>query len=252
MRQSIYSEIDKKIEKSLNLLQVTDPFFYSEMETIYEIIRGTDYLSHDRLVKGPLPYVAKDETLLIAIEFLEKCNPKYKSKFIDDYEKGKATISEEKRSIVSWNPNTLEYNVAIHDYDTIETAKDIIHEYFHALNINPYALLGSLTETISLTAEFMLLSFLKVILKKIWKKIYTVKEMIYIYIYKYVLGYIHAKALLARNLSFDSLSEINELLKEGNFVAFETKIIGGDTPSTLCNYCTKEDFSYKPRQIIKK
>ncbi len=87
MRQSIYSEIDKKIEKSLNLLQVTAPFFYSEMETIYEIIRGMDYLSHDGLVKGPLPYVSKEEALLIAIEFLEKCNPKYKSKFIDDYEK---------------------------------------------------------------------------------------------------------------------------------------------------------------------
>lgn len=310
MRQSIYSEIDKKIEESLNLLQVTDPFFYSEMETIYEIIKGMDYLSPAGLVKGPLPYVSKDEALLIAIEFLEKCNPKYKSKFIEDYEKDKVTISEEKRSIVSWNPNTLEYNVAIHDYDTVETAKDIIHEYFHALNINPYALRESLTETVSLTAEFMLLSFLKekgyndydlniinqrrrnyldnnlhflkMMLplyiekkqkghitretlekipstasisksnfeKNLEKDLYSKRDDIYIY--KYVLGYIHAKALLARNLSFDSLSEINELLKEGNFVEFETKIIGDDTPSTLCNYCTKEDFSYKPRQIIKK
>ena len=72
MRQSIYSEIDKKIEESLNLLQVTDSFFYSEMETIYEIIKGMDYLSPAGLVKGPLPYVSKDEALLIAIEFLEK------------------------------------------------------------------------------------------------------------------------------------------------------------------------------------
>lgn len=310
MRQSIYSEIDKKIEKALKQLQIMDPFFYSEMETIYEIIKGMDYLSHDGLVKGPLPYVPKEEALLIAIEFLENCNPKYKSKFIDDDKKGKISISEEKRSIVSWDSNTLEYNVAIHDYDTIETAKDIVHEYFHALNINPYALRGSLTETVSLTAEFMLLSFLKEkgyndydlniinqrrrnyldnnlhflkmmlplyiekkqkehITRETLEKIpstasisksnleknlekYLASKRDDIYIYKYVLGYIHAKALLARNISFDSLSEINELLKEGNFVEFETRIIGEDTPSTLCNYCTKEDFSYKSRQIIKK
>lgn len=311
MRQSIlYSEIDKKLEKSLEQLQIMDPFFYSEMETIYEIIKGMDYLSYEGLVKGPLPYISKEETLFIASEFLEKCNPKYKSKFIDDYKKGKITISEEKRSIVGWNTNTLEYNVGIHDYHTIETAKDIVHEYFHVLNINQYALRSSLTETVSLTAELMLLSFLKekgyndydlnimnqrrrnyldnnlhflkmmlplYIEKK--QKGYLTRELFEkipstaaiskgnfeknlkkvldsnredLYIYKYVLGYIHAKAFLARNISFDSLSEINELLKEGKFVEFETQITGKDTPSTLCNYCTKEDFSYKPKQYIKK
>lgn len=63
--------------------------------------------------------------------------------------------------MIEWNFYTLDYNINIEKTDTITMACDLVHEYFHSLNLNTYILRFALTETVSITAELMFLEFLK-------------------------------------------------------------------------------------------
>ena len=62
---------------------------------------------------------------------------------------------------MKWDVKSLEYDINIEKTDTITMAYDLVHEYFHTLNLNIYVVRAALTETVSIIAELMFLEFLK-------------------------------------------------------------------------------------------
>lgn len=154
-------KLEKYLEQNLAKIEQYDPFLYNEMQTIYEILKDAEYPLDTGLAQGPLPMVSSEEAVTLAAEFLEKCNPEYKEKLLNDYYMGKITFNPKKESIMGWNANTLDYNINIRQTNIITMASELVHEYFHTLNINLYVLRSAFTEIVSITAELMFLEFLK-------------------------------------------------------------------------------------------
>lgn len=161
MKKEIYTQLEEKLHQSLKKIKQTDPFLYNEMRTIYEMLKDAEYPSSKGLAQGPLKRVTEQEAVALAAKFLENCNSKYKENMLEDYTNGKIIFNSKKKSFLVWNIYSLEYDINIEKTDTLTMAYDLVHEYFHSLNLNRYILRQALTETISIIAEFLFLEFLK-------------------------------------------------------------------------------------------
>lgn len=131
------------------------------MRIIYEMLKDAEYPTSKGLVQGPLARVTEEQAIALVAEFLEKCNPRYKDNLLKDYSNGKIIFNPEEKSIMKWDVKSLEYDINIEKTDTITMAYDLVHEYFHTLNLNIYVVRAALTETVSIIAELMFLEFLK-------------------------------------------------------------------------------------------
>ena len=161
MKKEFYIQLEEKIYQDLKKIKQTDPFLYNEMRIIYEMIKDAEYPTSEGLAQGPLARVTEEQAIALVAEFLEKCNPRYKDNLLKDYSNGKIIFNSEEKSIMKWDVKSLEYDINIEKTDTITMAYDLVHEYFHTLNLNIYVVRAALTETVSIIAELMFLEFLK-------------------------------------------------------------------------------------------
>lgn len=161
MEKIFYTQLEEKIQQNLKKIKQTDPFLYKEMRIIYEMLKDAEYPTSKGLVQGPLARVTEEQAIALVAEFLEKCNPRYKDNLLKDYSNGKIIFNPEEKSIMKWDVKSLEYDINIEKTDTITMAYDLVHEYFHTLNLNIYVVRAALTETVSIIAELMFLEFLK-------------------------------------------------------------------------------------------
>lgn len=310
MEKIFYTQLEEKIQQNLEQIKQQDPFLYNEMRIIYEMLKDAEYPTSKGLVQGPLTKVTEKESIALAAEFLEKCNPRYKENLLKDDSNGKISFNPKEKSFLKWHVNSLEYDINIEKTDTITMAYDLVHEYFHALNLNIYILRMALTETVSIIAELMFLEFLKtkgysdydlnivsqkrrsyydnnlhllkmvlpLYLDKKEKNIITEetyrnlskqvgvsqqnininlghllnsKELV-LGTYQYVIGYLQARMVLYKGLDCHGLEVLNENLKNANFKEFEEKLIGDELIETIHTYAKKDDFSYRPPQLVKK
>ena len=161
MEKNFYTQLEEKVQQNLKKIKQTDPFLYKEMRIIYEMLKDAEYPTSKGLVQGPLARVTEAQAIALVAEFLEKCNPRYKDNLLKDYSNGKIIFNPEEKSIMKWDVKSLEYDINIEKTDTITMAYDLVHEYFHTLNLNIYVVRAALTETVSIIAELMFLEFLK-------------------------------------------------------------------------------------------
>ena len=310
MEKNFYTQLEEKVQQNLKKIKQTDPFLYKEMRIIYEMLKDAEYPTSKGLVQGPLARVTEEQAIALVAEFLEKCNPRYKDNLLKDYSNGKIIFNPEEKSIMKWDVKSLEYDINIEKTDTITMAYDLVHEYFHTLNLNIYVVRAALTETVSIIAELMFLEFLKTkgysdydlnivnqkrrsyynnnlhLLKLVLplyldkKEKNTVAEETYrnlpelvgvsqqninlnlehilnskelaLDAYKYVIGYLQARMVLYKGLDCHGLEALNENLKNANFKEFEERLIGDDLVETIHTYAKKDDFSYRPPQLVKK
>ena len=310
MEKKFYTQLEEKVQQNLKKIKQTDPFLYKEMRIIYEMLKDAEYPTSKGLVQGPLARVTEEQAIALVAEFLEKCNPRYKDNLLKDYSNGKIIFNSEEKSIMKWDVKSLEYDINIEKTDTITMAYDLVHEYFHTLNLNIYVVRAALTETVSIIAELMFLEFLKTkgysdydlnivnqkrrsyynnnlhLLKLVLplyldkKEKNTIAEETYrnlpelvgvsqqninlnlehilnskelaLDAYKYVIGYLQARMVLYKGLDCHGLEALNENLKNANFKEFEERLIGDDSVETIHTYAKKDDFSYRPPQLVKK
>lgn len=310
MEKIFYTQLEEKVQQNLKKIKQTDPFLYKEMRIIYEMLKDAEYPTSKGLVQGPLARVTEEQAIALVAEFLEKCNPRYKDNLLKDYSNGKIIFNPEEKSIMKWDVKSLEYDINIEKTDTITMAYDLVHEYFHTLNLNIYVVRAALTETVSIIAELMFLEFLKTkgysdydlnivnqkrrsyynnnlhLLKLVLplyldkKEKNTIAEETYrnlpelvgvsqqninlnlehilnskelaLDAYKYVIGYLQARMVLYKGLDCHGLEALNENLKNANFKEFEERLIGDDSVETIHTYAKKDDFSYRPPQLVKK
>lgn len=161
MEKNFYTQLEEKVQQNLKKIKQTDPFLYKEMRIIYEMLKDAEYPTSEGLAQGPLARVTEEQAIALVAEFLEKCNPRYKDNLLKDYSNGKIIFNSEEKSIMKWDVKSLEYDINIEKTDTITMAYDLVHEYFHTLNLNIYVVRAALTETVSIIAELMFLEFLK-------------------------------------------------------------------------------------------
>lgn len=161
MEKIFYTQLEEKVQQNLKKIKQTDPFLYKKMRIIYEMLKDAEYPTSKGLVQGPLARVTEEQAIALVAEFLEKCNPRYKDNLLKDYSNGKIIFNPEEKSIMKWDVKSLEYDINIEKTDTITMAYDLVHEYFHTLNLNIYVVRAALTETVSIIAELMFLEFLK-------------------------------------------------------------------------------------------
>lgn len=161
MEKIFYTQLEEKVQQNLKKIKQTDPFLYKEMRIIYEMLKDAEYPTSKGLVQGPLARVTEEQAIALVAEFLEKCNPRYKDNLLKDYSNGKIIFNPEEKSIMKWDVKSLEYDINIEKTDTITMTYDLVHEYFHTLNLNIYVVRAALTETVSIIAELMFLEFLK-------------------------------------------------------------------------------------------
>lgn len=161
MEKNFYTQLEEKVQQNLKKIKQTDPFLYKEMRIIYEMLKDAEYPTSKGLVQGPLARVTEEQAIALVAEFLEKCNPRYKDNLLKDYSNGKIIFNSEEKSIMKWDVKSLEYDINIEKTDTITMSYDLVHEYFHTLNLNIYVVRAALTETVSIIAELMFLEFLK-------------------------------------------------------------------------------------------
>lgn len=310
MEKNFYTQLEEKVQQNLKKIKQTDPFLYKEMRIIYEMLKDAEYPTSKGLVQGPLARVTEEQAIALVAEFLEKCNPRYKDNLLKDYSNGKIIFNPEEKSIMKWDVKSLEYDINIEKTDTITMAYDLVHEYFHTLNLNIYVVRAALTETVSIIAELMFLEFLKTkgysdydlnivnqkrrsyynnnlhLLKLVLplyldkKEKNTIAEETYrnlpelvgvsqqninlnlehilnskelaLDAYKYVIGYLQARMVLYKGLDCHGLEALNENLKNANFKEFEERLIGDGLVETIHTYAKKDDFSYRPPQLVKK
>lgn len=161
MEKNFYTQLEEKVQQNIKKIKQTDLFLYKEMRIIYEMLKDAEYPTSKGLVQGPLARVTEEQAIALVAEFLEKCNPRYKDNLLKDYSNGKIIFNSEEKSIMKWDVKSLEYDINIEKTDTITMAYDLVHEYFHTLNLNIYVVRAALTETVSIIAELMFLEFLK-------------------------------------------------------------------------------------------
>lgn len=310
MEKNFYTQLEEKVQQNLKKIKQTDPFLYKEMRIIYEMLKDAEYPTSKGLVQGPLARVTEEQAIALVAEFLEKCNPRYKDNLLKDYSNGKIIFNSEEKSIMKWDVKSLEYDINIEKTDTITMAYDLVHEYFHTLNLNIYVVRAALTETVSIIAELMFLEFLKTkgysdydlnivnqkrrsyynnnlhLLKLVLplyldkKEKNTVAEETYKNLpdlvgvsqrnininlehilnseeqltdtYQYVIGYLQARMVMYKGFDYHDLEMLNENLKNAKFKEFVEKLLGDDTVETIHTYTKKDDFSYRPPQLVKK
>ena len=310
MEKNFYTQLEEKVQQNLKKIKQTDPFLYKEMRIIYEMLKDAEYPTSKGLVQGPLARVTEEQAIALVAEFLEKCNPRYKDNLLKDYSNGKIIFNSEEKSIMKWDVKSLEYDINIEKTDTITMAYDLVHEYFHTLNLNIYVVRAALTETVSIIAELMFLEFLKTkgynaydlnIVKQKRRSYYnnnlhllklvlplyldkketnTVAEETYKNLpdlagvsqrnininlehilnseeqltdtYQYVIGYLQARMVMYKGFDYHDLEMLNENLKNAKFKEFVEKLLGDDTVETIHTYAKKDDFSYRPPQLVKK
>lgn len=310
MKKEFYIQLEEKIYQYLKKIKQTDPFLYNEMRSIYEMIKDAEYPTSEGLAQGPLAVMTEEESIALAAEFLEKCNSEYKENLLKDYSNGKIIFNPQKKSFLKWDINSLEYDITIEKTDTITMACNLVHEYFHALNLNRCIVRKALTETVSIIAELMFLEFLKTkgynaydlnIVKQKRRNYYnnnlhllklvlplyldkkeknTVTEETYKNLpdlvgvsqrnininlerilnseeqltdtYRYVIGELQARMVIYKGFDYHDLEMLNENLKNAKFKEFGEKLLGDDTVETIHTYTKKDDFSYRPPQLVKK
>ena len=71
-------------------------------------------------------------------------------------------------------------------------------------------------------------------------------------IYRQTMGYILAKTFLSNSPTPEDLAEINELLHNDKITEFQRKIMGNHTIEEVHKFATKEDFTYRPAEFIKR
>ena len=70
--------------------------------------------------------------------------------------------------------------------------------------------------------------------------------------YQYVIGYLQARMVMYKGFDYHDLEMLNENLKNAKFKEFVEKLLGDDTVETIHTYAKKDDFSYRPPQLVKK
>ena len=71
-------------------------------------------------------------------------------------------------------------------------------------------------------------------------------------IYRQTMGYVLAKTFLSNSPTPEDLAEINELLHNDKITEFQRKIMGNNTIEEVHKFATKEDFTYRPAEFIKR
>lgn len=162
LEKKLYQQVTKCIKETLDVLPSEDDFLLSELSVLTHVIERTPRGCLEALPQGPLPECSKEEVILLVEEFLSQCSPSYSKKFLEDYETGKIIISpdvSENKIEVIYSP--LSYLIYIQQQNTLDDAISLVHEYFHALNLNPFTYRQGFTESVSITAELLFLDFLK-------------------------------------------------------------------------------------------
>ena len=310
MSKELYLKIPKKINYFLNQLKDQDPFMYNFMNQVYMTIKEAEIPIEEGVVEGPLPSLSEEDSILLVAEFLELCNPTYKEALLNDYKNSKVIFNPVKESGIRRWAKSGDYQVTINKNNTIIQARELVHEFFHRLNLNNHIMNLVFTETVSITAELMFIDFLR---KKGYseydlnltmqgrKQIYAnnlryLKLMLPLYlepkekgtieddfynkliqqehispkdlknnlfflletdnhelrIYRQTMGYVLAKTFLSNSPTLEDLAEINELLHNDKITEFQRKIMGNNTIEEVHKFATKEDFTYRPAEFIKR
>ena len=310
MSKELYLKIPKKINYFLNQLKDQDPFMYNFMNQVYMTIKKAEIPIEEGVVEGPLPSLSEEDSILLVAEFLELCNPTYKEALLNDYKNSKVIFNPVKESGIRRWAKIGDYQVTINKNNTIIQARELVHEFFHRLNLNNHIMNLVFTETVSITAELMFIDFLR---KKGYseydlnltmqgrKQIYAnnlryLKLMLPLYleqkekgtieddfynkliqqehispkdlknnlfflletdnhelrIYRQTMGYVLAKTFLSNSPTPEDLAEINELLHNDKITEFQRKIMGNNTIEEVHKFATKEDFTYRPAEFIKR
>ena len=310
MSKELYLKIPKKINYFLNQLKDQDPFMYNFMNQVYMTIKEAEIPIEEGVVEGPLSSLSEEDSILLVAEFLELCNPTYKEALLNDYKNIKVIFNPVKESGIRRWAKSGDYQVTINKNNTIIQARELVHEFFHRLNLNNHIMNLVFTETVSITAELMFIDFLR---KKGYseydlnltmqgrKQIYAnnlryLKLMLPLYleqkekgtieddfynkliqqehispkdlknnlfflletdnhelrIYRQTMGYVLAKTFLSNSPTPEDLAEINELLHNDKITEFQRKIMGNNTIEEVHKFATKEDFTYRPAEFIKR
>ena len=310
MSKELYLKIPKKINYFLNQLKDQDPFMYNFMDQVYMTIKEAEIPIEEGVVEGPLPPLSEEDSILLVAEFLELCNPTYKEALLNDYKNSKVIFNPVKESGIRRWAKSGDYQVTINKNNTIIQARELVHKFFHRLNLNNHIMNLVFTETVSITAELMFIDFLR---KKGYseydlnltmqgrKQIYAnnlryLKLMLPLYleqkekgtieddfynkliqqehispkdlknnlfflletdnhelrIYRQTMGYVLAKTFLSNSPTPEDLAEINELLHNDKITEFQRKIMGNNTIEEVHKFATKEDFTYRPAEFIKR
>ena len=310
MSKELYLKIPKKINYFLNQLKDQDPFMYNFMDQVYMTIKEAEIPIEEGVVEGPLPSLSEEDSILLVAEFLELCNPTYKETLLNDYKNSKVIFNPVKESGIRRWAKSGDYQVTINKNNTNIQARELVHEFFHRLNLNNHIMNLVFTETVSITAELMFIDFLR---KKGYseydlnltmqgrKQIYAnnlryLKLMLPLYleqkekgtieddfynkliqqehispkdlknnlfflletdnhelrIYRQTMGYVLAKTFLSNSPTPEDLAVINELLHNDKITEFQRKIMGNHTIEEVHKFATKEDFTYRPAEFIKR
>ena len=162
VEQELHQKVDEKIGKAVQVIKEMDPFLFDCMESIYDTLKNVPTPNLKELAQGPLSYTTEEETLLLVAEFLEKCDPSYKKRLLQDYKEGKIKFTDTKESGLKSNRSDLNnYEIQIHKTNTLMDSTVLVHEMFHALNLNNFYSRIPFTETVSIIAELMFQTFLE-------------------------------------------------------------------------------------------
>lgn len=159
--KKLYHQVVKNLKETLISLEEIDPFLVQELHIITSVIEKTPSGCITKLPQGPLPVFPKEASILLAGQFLKKCNPEYEKRLYKDYKIGNIIISPEvTEDKVDSDNNNETYKVYVHETGTIGDAYALVHEYFHTLNINTLTYRNAFTESVSISAELLFLDFL--------------------------------------------------------------------------------------------
>lgn len=163
-QEEVYKNLEIQIVNNLESLKRCDPFFYHCMGEINEIIKNAPIPPKNNLQQKFNTDSSTEDNIKLAAEFLSLCRQDYGQRFLEDYKNNKIKILPNENSRCQENIKSQEYQVIINENGTLKEALDMVHEYFHVLNLElskiPY-IRQSFTETISLAAELLFLDFLK-------------------------------------------------------------------------------------------
>lgn len=163
-QEEVYKNLELQIRTNMEYLKENDPFFYHCMDEVYTIIKNAPIPQKRNPDQQKGSFSSTENNITLAAEFLALCHPKYSQRFLDDYKRQKIKVLENSKSCCQENIKTKEYQVIINKTNTLKEALDMVHEYFHVLNLELSRITyirQSFTETISLTAELLFLDFLK-------------------------------------------------------------------------------------------
>lgn len=161
MTREHYFKIPAKINNYLKQIEIQDPFLFEFMDQVYMIIKDAKIPVATGQVHGCLLYISEEESILLAAEFLGRCDESYQHQLLKEYKEGKLQFSKTKKSSILGSIVKGNYKIIIRKTNTIIQAQDIVHEMFHCLNLNNYIMNRVFTETVSIVAELMFQDFLR-------------------------------------------------------------------------------------------